>query len=140
MAGMDVTDADVTQIPPGNLNVPLDQFVAVWRAAETDSAKNHDWYTAGIALTCRWLANVTIRPNNGPWYMASAPVTKREGFAYEELIEAECLQVETLLTRRPAHVWLHTRPGFVQGVLATFCWAWRRTAGPPLDPARNSAD
>jgi hypothetical protein len=131
---MDVTDRDVDAIPAGNLHVPRGDFVAVWSAVERHLVENPvDWYAAGVAITCRWLANATVRPASGRWYRQWAPVTKHSGSAYEELIEAECLAAETLLLRRPVPRWLLGRPGWLEGIVDTLNWAWRRTAGAPMD-------
>jgi hypothetical protein len=115
---MDVTDGDVAAIPAGNLHVPRGEFVAVWTAVEQHLAENPtDWYAAGVAITCRWLANATVRPAAGRWYRQWAPVTKRSGSAYEELIEAECLATETLLLRRPVPRWLLGRTGWLEAIV-----------------------
>jgi hypothetical protein len=92
-----------------------------------------DWYVAGVATTCRWLANATVRPASSRWNRQWAPVTKHSGSAYEELIEAECLAAETLLLHRPVPRWLLGRPGWLEAIFDTLNWVWRRTAGAPMD-------
>jgi len=139
-----LTARDIERIPAGNIHVPRDQFVALWSAAEwhlEDQARCGvvDWYGAGVVMTCRWLACATVRPSTGAWYIASAPVTESRRLAYEELIEAECLAAEKLDMRRPVPVWVANRPGWLDGVLATLNWAWRRTSGPPLDISASAA-
>jgi hypothetical protein len=135
---MDVTDADVARIPPRNLRVPRAEFVAVWAAAERHLSEHpKDWYGAGVAVTCRWLANATVRTKSGPWRKEPAPVSEREASAYEELIEAECLAAEKTLIRRPR--WMAYRPGWVEGILATLCWAWRRSGPAPIDVGHPAA-
>lgn len=130
LAGVDVTEAEVTSIPGRNLRVPRVKFVAVWTVAERDASR--DWYALGVAMTCRWLANAVVRPALGPAYVAHAPVTERTARAYEELIEVECLTAEKLEMRRPRPQWLLDEPGWIEGVCATFRWAWRRTGPPPI--------
>lgn len=133
---VDVTERDVEAIPGGNLRVPRGEFVAVWAAAERNMGDDPtDWYAAGVAVTCRWLAAATVRPATGRWYVQWAPVTKRTGSAYEELVEAECLAAEALLTRRPIPRWLLGRRGWIEGIVATFRWAWQRSAEAPLAAA-----
>ncbi len=130
---MDVTDWDVGAIPAGNLRVPRGEFAAVWIAVEQQLVEQpSDWYLAGMASTCRWLAGATVRPSEGAWYRQWAPVTEREGTAYEELIEAECLAVESLLAQRPVPAWLQSRPRWLDGIADTLDWAWRRTAAAPF--------
>jgi len=116
--------------PVRNLRVPRAAFAAVWAAAEQDASR--DWYALGVAMTCRWLANAVVRPDIGPAYVAHAPVTERTARAYEELIEAEYLAAEKLDQRRPRPQWLLDEPGWIEGVCATFHWAWRRVGPPPI--------
>ena len=67
-----VTEADVARVPVGNLRVPRAEFGAVWSAAEQRDREQGergvtDWYPAGVAVTCRWLAGATVvrRPGAG---------------------------------------------------------------------------
>jgi hypothetical protein len=130
---MELTAEDIAAIPPRNLHVPREQFVTVWIAAERYVSEHPtDWYGAGVAVACRWLANATVRPKTGAWYKQWAPVTEREASAYEELIEAECLAAETMLMRRPASTWILNRPGWVEAISTTLNWAWRRTGIAPI--------
>jgi hypothetical protein len=134
---VEVTEADVARIPQTNLRVPRAEFVAVWAAAEQRCAA--DWYAAGVAVTCRWLATATVRPATGRPYVAYAPVTGRTARAYEELIEAEYLAAERLDLRHPRPQWLAERPGWVEGIAATLRWAWRRTGPPPIHLEERAA-
>ena len=127
---VDVTEADIAKIPPRNLRIRRAEFVAVWVAAERLGGS--DWYAAGVAVTCRWLARATVRPATGPWYLAWAPVTERSDLAFEELIEAEYIEAEKLDMRRPRPGWLLGRPGWSEGICATLRWAWCRTGPVPL--------
>jgi hypothetical protein len=141
---VDVTAADIAAVPVENLRVPRAEFGAAWVAAESlhdDRVRRQlpDWYGAGVVVTCRWLAQATVRPESGPWRLARSPVTRRASRAYPELIEAECLAAEQLDTRRPAPDWLAERPGWSTAILATLNWAWRSTGGPPLDIEHSAA-
>jgi hypothetical protein len=127
---MELTANDVAQIPPGTLRVPRDQFVALWTAAEHRLETVNDWYAAGVAMTCRWIAGVTVPREDGSAFLAYAPVTKRRACAYEELIQAECVEAEALAIRRPG--WVARRDGWIDAVVGTLNWAWMRTAPPPL--------
>ena len=49
-----------------------------------------------------------------------------------ELIEEECLAAELLLWRRPVPRWVAERPGWLEAIVATLDWAWRRSGRPPL--------
>lgn len=129
---MDIRDSDVEQVPAENIHVARQVFRQVWAAAEEAAAAPDAWYAYGVASTCRWLACATVRPESGPWYVAPAPVSQRPGFALPERIEQECLEAEVLAIRRPPPEWLAQRPGWLDGVCATFAWAWRRTGHPPL--------
>ncbi|MCA1681576.1 MAG: hypothetical protein LC700_00050 [Actinobacteria bacterium] len=127
---VDVTEADVARIPRRNVRVSRAEFAAVWRTAER--LGGDDWYAAGVAFTCRWLAWATVRPASGPWHPARAPVTGRTNLAFEELIEVEYLEAEKLDMRRPRPEWLLGRPGWSEGICATLRWAWCRTGPAPL--------
>lgn len=134
---VDVTEADVARIPLSNLRVPRAEFAAVWAAAEQRCAA--DWYAAGVAVTCRWLATANFRSVNGRWSAAYAPITRRTARAYEELIEAEYLAAEKLDMRRPRPRWLVEQPGWIEGICATLRWAWRRTGPPPMELVERAA-
>jgi len=132
---MDVTDAAVAGVPPGNLRVPRLEFVAVWAAGERRNREQGargvtDWYAAGVVVTCRWLAGVIVTDQRGHRAPAYAPVTRRRNTAYEELIEAEFLAAELLDLRRPDLV--EHRPGWCEAIRATLRWAWRHDGLPPL--------
>lgn len=129
---MDITEADIAHIPRGNVRIPVEEFVQVWRAAE--QRKVREWYGAGITITCRWMAAVTVRPENGRWHPARAPMTPGSRRAYEELIEQELLTAEKLDLQRPRPNWLAARPGFPEAVCATLRWAWRRSGPAPWPP------
>lgn len=137
--GVEVTAADIAKIPARNLHVPRGEFVAVWIAAERQAVEKNDWYSAGVVAACRWLARAQVRPETGPWYMAPAPVTRRQESAYEELIEAECLKAELLYFRRPVPQWLQNRPGWARGIFVTLNWAWRHQGQPPIDVDQAAA-
>lgn len=124
----------------GNLRVPRAEFAALWTAAEQHQEQHGtDWYGAGVVMTCRWLARATVRPPTGPWRPARSPVTGRTAMAHEELIEAELLAAETLAMRRPVPTWLEHRPGWIEAVVATLKWAWRRYGAPPMEIDRSAA-
>lgn len=139
LGDVEVTAADIARIRQTNLHVPMADFAAFWAAAEAYHAQHsRDWYSWGVVETCRWLATAIVKPERGPWHPQRAPVTGRTGSAYEEIIEAECLKAEVLDMRRPVPEWLVEQPGWLAGVLGTLNWAWRRTAGPPLDLAQRA--
>ena len=125
-----MTDADVAGLPPGNIRVAGDDFVAVWRAASArDLESSSDWYAAAVATTCRWLATAPARLPNGTAGLLRSPATRSESVAYEELIEAEYLAAERLEQRRPSLA--RSRPGWCDGVRDTLRWAWRRQGSAP---------
>lgn len=143
LEAVQVTAADIARIPQTNLRVPRVEFAALWTAAERhcdEQARSggHDWYAAGVAITCEWLATATVRSFDGRWLPAHAPVSRSRRRAYEELIEREHLAAERLDLRRPRPGWLDARPGWIEGVCATLRWAWRRIGPPPIEVG-NSA-
>ena len=133
---VEVTENDIARIPVRNLRVPRDEFARVWAAAEALGAEQGasgvtDWYTAGVAVTCSWMAGATVRTSTGRRFIARSPVTRRTTTAYEELIEAEYLAAELLDVRQPRLV--ESRPGWSDGIRATLRWAWRRNGPPPME-------
>lgn len=140
LAVVRVTEADIARIPAANLRVPRAEFVALWIAAEQlcDEQGERgvtDWYAAGVAATCEWLAAAVFRPANGPRQDAVSPVTGRGARAYEELIEAECVAAERMLARHPQPPTMRRRPGWLPGIMATLGWAWLASGRPPLAAA-----
>lgn len=131
-----VTRHDIARIPLGNIRVPRGEFAEVWAAAERRCAElgeqgmTDDWYPAGVAVTCAWIANATVRPVSGRSFAARSPVTRSTALAYEERIEAEYLAAEQLDVRRPDL--LRSRPGWCEGIRATLRWAWRHSGPAPL--------
>ena len=100
--GVRVTEADIARIPVGNVRVTRAEFGAVWAAAE-DRTRPRDegmsgWFTAGVAVSCRWLASAVVESVPVAGALAMSPVGKREVRAYEGLIEAEFLAAERLTT------------------------------------------
>ncbi|WP_219418625.1 hypothetical protein [Pseudonocardia nigra] len=139
---MEVTENDIKRIPVGNLRVPRAEFAAVWAAAQRRCREQGDrgitdWYAAGVASTCQWMAGAIVEAPNGARFPAYSPVTDRTTTAYEELIEAEYQAAELLDVRRPDL--LEHRPGWCEAIRATLRWAWRRNGPPPLhDPTPAS--
>ena len=89
---MEVTARAIENVPRGNLHVSRDEFVALWRLVEqVGETRPADWYVAGVAATCRWLACAAVPSILGGWELARAPVTRRSNLAHEELIQAELL-------------------------------------------------
>lgn len=139
---MEVTEADVARIPPGNLRVSREDFAAVWRTAvEQDEEQARrgisDWYAGGVAVTCQWMATAPARSTSGPGRLTRSPATRRSRVAYEELIEQEFLAAERLDQTRPDLI--EARPGWCEAVRATLRWAWRRQGPPPLEVAARAA-
>ncbi len=133
---MEVSENDVRRIPLRNLRVPLDEFVAVWSAAERLAAEQAelrvtDWYIGGVVVTCQWIARAIVRPSAGPRRLARSPILRNTAAAHEELLEAEYLDAEVLDVRRPDL--LEYRPGWCEGIRATLRWAWRHSGPPPID-------
>jgi hypothetical protein len=135
---MEVTARAVDQIPGTNLRIPRDEFVALWRLAEhITKSSGADWYVAGVAMTCRWLACAAVPSILGGSELAWAPVTERSGLTHEELIEAELLAAEVQAIRNPGGI--DGRPGWLEGIVATLRWAWVGSSVAPLElPSTNA--
>lgn len=125
---MDPTRTDAPRISAENVRVPHDEFLEVWRAAER--AGDAEGYPGAVAQTCRWLAAVPLRTAlcGG---LPRSPVTQRACVARAALIEAEW---EAAREPGPAD-----RPGWADGVRATFAWAWLRQGPPPIDVSSSPA-
>lgn len=130
---------DIAYVPAENLHVSRAEFGAVWTAAEAQADEHEDsWYLAGVCVTCRWVALAIVRPpGGGPGYVAHSPVTRTSRMAYAELVERESLAAEVQLWRRPVSKFLQGRPGWAEGVDATFAWFWRKTGPPPVPVERT---
>jgi hypothetical protein len=130
MECMEVTGRYVEGIPRGNVRVPLTEFVAIWRLTEhLLSTKHGDWYVAGVAVTCRWLACAEVPSVLGRSF-PSAPVSRRSGLAHEELIASELVAAETAAVRHPQGI--EGRPGWLEGIVGALQWAWTGSA-PPIE-------
>jgi hypothetical protein len=135
---MEVTARAVEGIPRGNIHVSRDEFVALWRLVEhLGEANPADWYVAGVAATCRWLACAAVPSILGGWQLARAPVTRRSNLAHEELIQTELLAAEVKAIRNPGGV--EGRPGWLEGIVATLQWAWADSSAAPLDVPTTNA-
>ncbi len=135
---VEVSAADIARIPAGHVRVPRADFVALWQTAERlhDEQVRRgvpDWYGTGVVETCRWLANGVVGREIGSSRLAPSPVTKRVNVAYDGLIEAECLAAEKLAVSRPVPARLERRPGWIEAVVTTLNWVWRRYGRPPLE-------
>ena len=128
--------ADIERIPPGNLRVPRDEFVAV-RALAEKLAHTH-WYAVGVVRVWVGCAMVPSLPAlGGRLEPARAPVTWDRARAHEELIELEAAHADRKLARHPQGI--KGKPGYPEAIVATLDWVWRGSGRPPLD-VRRSAD
>jgi hypothetical protein len=133
---VELTGRDFDRIRRENLHVRVTDFARLWLAAERrgDELKARgegDWHLTGVQITCRWLAHafVTFNYPSGPKQQpAYAPITRTTETAYQELIELETQAAEQWVGRD----W-PGQPGYVEGVLATLAWAWRRSGVPPIE-------
>ncbi|MCF7547427.1 hypothetical protein [Pseudonocardia sp. WMMC193] len=139
-----VTDRDIARIPAGNLRVSRDAFGQLWREVEAHAAAEtargaSTPRTAGLVLTCRWLACSTTDVN-GRRLLAVRPVGRGSPLAYAELIEAEYVAAETAIVRSPGSGRFAAKPGYVESVCAVLRWAWRRNGPrPEVDPTPAGA-
>jgi hypothetical protein len=121
---VEVTAGDLGRVPAGNVRVPLEVFGAVWRAAEGRLGGGEDWYAAGVAATCRWVARAVVDGGGEAGEVAGSPVTRRVVMATPEMIEAELAAAERLAARRPVPAWLVERSGWSAGIEAALRWLW----------------
>ena len=134
---MELTARHVENIPRGNLRVPRSEFIALWRVTERLTVANPgDWYVAGVAAACRWLACAAVPSIIGGWELARAPVTRRVSLAHEESIVTELMAAEVAAVRNPGG--LNGRPGWLEGILTTLRWAWAGSTKVPLEMRSTS--
>lgn len=131
---MEVAAADLARVPAENLHAPRKTFGDIWTVAQARQIRPElcSWYGSGVLETCRWLAQAVIRPASGPGHLAPAPITPEIGRAMPELIAQECLAAKLLSLVRPVPAWVAERPGWLDGVVDTFRWAWLGTGPPPI--------
>ena len=131
----------IERIPPGNLRVRRANFAAVWieaeRICDNNLSRPDDFYFAGVAITCRWLACAIVPGLRGGMEPARAPITWTAAAAHEELIEAEAQAVERRLARHPNGMDL--KPGWLESIHATLSWAWRDVSTLPLHDSHADA-
>jgi hypothetical protein len=135
---MELTARHFERIPPANVRIPLREFARLWLTAERRDAameaagEPEDAYLLGVRATCQWMAGViiTVRgPGGQPVSVfAPSPITGVQTKAYEELIAEETCAAEQAVADGPPG-----EPGFVEGVLATLMWAWRRSGASPIE-------
>ncbi|WP_344023903.1 hypothetical protein [Pseudonocardia kongjuensis] len=133
---MTAVDQALHRVPTRNLRVARAEFGAVWTTAQrqAEADRQHGvagWYTAGVIVTCLWLADAPHHPAWGRPHPARSPVGDRDISATEDSIEAEYQAAELMPEHQP---WLlEQRPGWCEGIRATLRWAWRHDGPPPLD-------
>lgn len=133
---MELTAGHFERIPRENLRVPVREFARLWLTAERRAdalvaEDREDFYLTGVCATCEWIAGViiSVRGVSGPVRVFTpSPITGEQEKAYEELIAEETRAAERVVADS-----LPGEPGFVDGVLATLAWAWRRSGVPPID-------
>lgn len=135
---MELRAEDLKGIPPANLRVPRDEFVALWAEAEDaherlTAANIVHWDVWGVASTCRWLAGATSRLPTGKRYVSRSPVTQREHSAMPERITAELLAGETLLMRANPSPTMAKRHVQYLAAVATLRWAWMGSEPAPYN-------
>jgi hypothetical protein len=98
-----VSARDLARVPVTNLRVSRGEFGEQWIVAERrcdEQAEQGvtDWYAAGIAATCEWLATAVVRPASEPHHPAYSPGTgRRRGRRSARAVRPRAL--------RPGHVW-----------------------------------
>ena len=135
---VELSATDIERIPPGNLRVPRDEFVAVWALAE--ELAHGDWYAVGVVKTCRWVACAMV-PGlpalGGRPEPAMAPLGASQAHAHEERIELEAAAADRWLAHYPQGI--EGQPGFLEAIVVTLDWVWRGSGRPPLDVRRSAA-
>ena len=131
---MEVMAQEIDTIPSGNIRVPRAEFVEVWMRAEalSDGQSLQGWgagYLAGVAMTCRWLANATVRARVG---LGNRRPVRRRGASERIGGEAEAIEAEVVAAAESGAE-LTLELSALMGMRAAFAWAWRATAPAPVD-------
>ena len=121
LGGAEVTESLLAAVPLGSLRVPVAEFGAVWAEAERlnqvqAGRQNLDWYPAGVAVSCRWLAGAVVEDAPGRREPAPEPATRRKVRAHEEQVEAKYVVAEQFDVRQP-DLLVH-QPGGCEGIRA----------------------
>jgi hypothetical protein len=131
---MEITAQVLAGVPGRNIHIPLADFAAVWRLAETElsrlliSAWETDWepsYALAVVGTCRWLANAEelYGRATAPIQISGLPV----GPADRQTIQAVHEESRYLMSRFPGGYespGMPPRPGYLEGVREAVEWAW----------------
>ncbi|WP_327640035.1 hypothetical protein OHB24_17155 [Kribbella sp. NBC_00482] len=131
------------------MRIPVGEFARLWlvaeRRADAEEAAGapEDGYLSGVCATCEWLACVFVGggvEGGSRAFARPSPITGEYELAYEELIAEETCAAEREVARLDL-AWGSgpSEPGFVDGVLATLLWAWRRSGVPPIDAQQSQA-
>jgi hypothetical protein len=129
----------VDGIPLDNVNIPVREFARGWFAAEQRhddrvSRGVSDWYGAAVVVTCRWMARAWVPVEADRRVLARSPLTHDGRLSHPEYIQEEAFEAQSLSGRRNKPGWLLAQPGWLDGVLDTFDWAWWATRRhPPID-------
>mgnify|MGYP001125774120 CR=1 FL=1 len=131
-----VTDREIARIPVGNLRVSRAVFSQLWREVEACAAAEtareaSTPRTAGLVLSCRWIACSTTEVN-GRHFPAVRPIGRGAPIAYPELIEAEYVAAETAAAGGQGAARFASKPDYVESVCAVLRWAWRRNGPRPV--------
>lgn len=131
-----VTDREISRIPAGNLRVSRAAFGQLWREVESYAADEtargaSTARTAGLVLSCRWIACGTTEVN-GRRFPAVRPIGQGAQLAFAELIEAEYLAAETAAAGGSGAGRFASKPGYVDSVCVVLRWVWRRNGPRPV--------
>ncbi|GEL26781.1 hypothetical protein PSU4_57350 [Pseudonocardia sulfidoxydans NBRC 16205] len=131
-----VTDREISRIPAGNLRVSRAAFGQLWREveahADNETARGASTArTAGLVLSCRWIACATTKVNERR-FPAVRPIGQGAPLAIAELIEAEYLAAETAAAGGVGASRFASKPGYVDSVCAVLRWVWRRNGPRPV--------
>lgn len=91
-----------------------------------------------MTITCRWLAGAVVE-TRGSRRLPMSPITQSGSAAVEELIEVEYLAAVVLSGHSSSRL-ITGRPGYVQAVVETLGWAWRRNCPAPSFASTTERD
>ncbi|WP_328995979.1 hypothetical protein OG394_15090 [Kribbella sp. NBC_01245] len=149
---MQITSEVLAGVPAENVRVPVEDFGAVWRRAESECVRlvlssSRDMraadYASGVMGACRWLAAADVPLGGGGgmeplWTPASAPIPVDGQWpaATPATIEAVRREGWSLMERFPGgyvrRPGAEARPGFLEGIVDALVWAYGQGPQPKL--------
>lgn len=157
---MEITEEILAAIPADHVRVPVDEFAAFWRLAESECVRlvmasplgQPSWeasYASAAMKTVRWLAVCEVpmgMPSSPMWTAAPAPLLpysgvplgKADNVSMRELAD-EYRKLMQMFPDGYRTEGMPPRPGYLEGVRDTYEWARLHAPAPRLGVPRTES-